>query len=144
MRRAAQICADPGCGEVTRNHFCGVHTPQHGGYDERRGSSASRGYGSNWRKLRRIKLNQDPVCEDPEGRHPGVVAAATQVDHIIPLARGGTNAMVNLQSLCESCHSHKTATQDGGWGREGPISMAAKGETVRRGEKFYVRDGEGR
>lgn len=143
MKRAAKICAYPGCGEVTRNHFCEGHTPQAGGGDDRRGSSASRGYGSNWRKLRRIKLNQDPVCADPDGRHPGQVVAAMQVDHIIPLAQGGTNAMDNLQSLCYSCHSHKTATQDGGWGREGQISMAAKRETVRRGENFYVRDGEG-
>jgi 5-methylcytosine-specific restriction endonuclease McrA len=39
------------------------------------------------------------------------------VDHIVPLARGGTNDAMNLQTLCGRCHSTKTATRDGGYGR---------------------------
>lgn len=31
------------------------------------------------------------------------------VDHIVPLARGGTNADVNLQILCEPCNGRKGA-----------------------------------
>ena len=33
---------------------------------------------------------------------------ANQVDHIIPLAIGGTNSKRNLQSLCGDCHLKKT------------------------------------
>ena len=33
---------------------------------------------------------------------------ATQVDHVIPLSAGGTDAMDNLQSLCDACHEAKT------------------------------------
>lgn len=32
------------------------------------------------------------------------------VDHIIPQYLGGTNAMTNLQILCQSCNSKKKAT----------------------------------
>lgn len=33
------------------------------------------------------------------------------IDHIIPLARGGTNDLVNLQLLCESCNLNKSANE---------------------------------
>ena len=31
-----------------------------------------------------------------------------QIDHIKPLAYGGTNDITNLHSLCKSCHKEKT------------------------------------
>ena len=31
-----------------------------------------------------------------------------QVDHIQPLALGGTNGLSNLQALCVRCHARKT------------------------------------
>lgn len=34
-------------------------------------------------------------------------ARATSVDHIVPLARGGTNAITNLQPACGACNSSK-------------------------------------
>jgi len=34
---------------------------------------------------------------------------ATEVDHIIELARGGTNTIDNVQPLCKLCHKHKTS-----------------------------------
>ena len=34
------------------------------------------------------------------------------IDHIIPLALGGTNAPENLQILCRSCHRSKTTQSD--------------------------------
>ncbi|NBW09689.1 MAG: HNH endonuclease [Caulobacteraceae bacterium] len=49
-------------------------------------------------------LREEPLC-----RHCG--AAASQVDHIVPLSRGGTDARENLQPLCHSCHSKKTASE---------------------------------
>lgn len=32
-----------------------------------------------------------------------------EVDHIVPLCKGGTNASGNLQLLCKSCHGTKDA-----------------------------------
>ena len=35
-------------------------------------------------------------------------AARLEVDHVIPLHKGGTNLDDNLQSLCRKCHRRKT------------------------------------
>jgi 5-methylcytosine-specific restriction protein A len=51
----------------------------------------------------------------------GLCAACTQkidagkawdIDHIVPLALGGTNAADNLQILCRPCHRSKTTQSD--------------------------------
>ncbi|MFO7537596.1 MAG: HNH endonuclease signature motif containing protein [Chloroflexota bacterium] len=66
-------------------------------------------------------LRRHPLCADPDGVHAarGAVVRATDVDHITPLADGGTNNTNNLQPLCHSCHSRKTAVESSGWGGRG-------------------------
>ena len=44
------------------------------------------------------------------GRKFVEVTRECTVDHIIPQHLGGTNAMTNLQILCQSCNSKKKAT----------------------------------
>lgn len=79
-------------------------------YDEGRLSAAKRGYGHRWRKLRDMVLCRSPVCQTV-----GCNKIATNVDHIIPKPMGD-DSMTNLQALCHSCHSRKTATEDGAFG----------------------------
>lgn len=81
-------------------------------YDARRDSPSKRGYDVHWKRLRKMKLTRDPVCETVDCGRP-----ASEVDHVLPLAKGGENDWENLQSLCHPCHSRKTATEDGGFGR---------------------------
>lgn len=41
---------------------------------------------------------------------------ATEVDHKVTIAAGGARLEdSNLQSLCKSCHSRKTALEGGRW-----------------------------
>lgn len=61
-------------------------------------------------------LHEEPLCRDPYGEHVGRPTVANHVDHITPKRRGGTDVRSNLQSLCHSCHSRKTALEDGRWG----------------------------
>lgn len=36
-----------------------------------------------------------------------------EIDHIVPLADGGTSEQANLQALCRACHMEKTALETG-------------------------------
>lgn len=74
-----------------------------------RPSAAKRGYDRKWRRIRAMYLKKHRRC---------VVCGeqATEVDHIIPLADGGSNKWENLQAMCKSHHSKKTASADGGFG----------------------------
>ena len=74
---------------------------------------AARVYRSNrWRKLRRVQLTREPLCEDC--RRHGVVEPATQVDHIVGLVLRPDLAYdisKNCQSLCTACHARKSAAE---------------------------------
>ena len=68
---------------------------------------------AHWRKkLKPLVLARDPVCKTC-GRYP-----STHADHIKPHKGDWTLFcdMANLQGLCASCHSKKTAGEDGGFG----------------------------
>jgi predicted HNH restriction endonuclease len=41
-----------------------------------------------------------------------VVSASYEIDHRIPLWKGGTNEISNLQCLCAECHSQKTVQEN--------------------------------
>lgn len=44
-------------------------------------------------------------------RESGCLHLASEVDHIINRAEGGTDELENLQSICTSCHKKKTARE---------------------------------
>lgn len=83
-----------------------------------KGSRHDRGYGAQWDKLRKQVLKRDNyLCQEclREGRLTplGVRPRDHAVDHIEAKAKGGTDAMTNLQSLCAPCHDRKTARDEG-------------------------------
>ncbi len=105
-------CCWAGCAALTHDRFCEAHAREaQRRYDRERGSSAKRNYGYKWRKTRKRILMRDPVC-----KWSGCTQPSTEVDHIIPRSRGGTEADHNLQGLCKPHHSEKTAREDNRWG----------------------------
>ena len=70
-------------------------------------TTTQRGYGHAWRKQRGKALERDGyICQECKTRH--IITPATDVDHIIEKAHGGTDDLDNLQSLCNPCHKDKT------------------------------------
>jgi 5-methylcytosine-specific restriction protein A len=59
--------------------------------------------GRRWVNMRHVVLVEEPVCKIC-GRKP-----SNEVDHIIPLCKGGTDRRDNLQGICVDCHNAKTA-----------------------------------
>jgi 5-methylcytosine-specific restriction enzyme A len=98
---------------VTTNGRCAKHRAP---ADRERGNSAERGYGSRWRLLREWVLAREPLCRACLAQ--GRAEPATDVDHIVARSRGGSDGPSNLQALCASCHARKTASEDGGFGRD--------------------------
>ena len=94
-------------------------------------SAAKRGCDANWRKLRNWFIKKNPLCKEclkdglitactMEIRNGSPVRVSNEVDHIIP-HRGNEKLKrdpKNLQTLCKSHHSRKTATEDGGFGHK--------------------------
>lgn len=81
-------------------------------YESDRGSSAARGYGASWRKIRLNHLSLEPLCRFCIDDN--LTIEAKVVDHI----DGNSSNCVrsNLRSLCTSCHNRRTA-RDQGYGR---------------------------
>lgn len=119
-RRPKKPCAHPGCPELVEagERYCKVHKRQEQKrYDQQRGTAAQRGYNSRWRRYREWYLKQHPLCV--QCQKEGRLIPATDVDHIIPVS-GPDDPLFwdekNHQALCHSCHSRKTAKENGGFG----------------------------
>lgn len=66
----------------------------------------SRIRGRRLQTRRRRYLAEHPLCArcDAFGR----TSEAVELDHVVPLAKGGTDDESNLQGLCVACHKAKT------------------------------------
>jgi 5-methylcytosine-specific restriction protein A len=106
MRRG---CSWRGCPALAKQggRYCQEHQAEaYKARDAAKGERPAHYRTARWQKLRGLVLQGEPLCR--ECAASGVVAAATVVDHIVPLSAGGTDAMSNLQPLCATCHNAKT------------------------------------
>lgn len=112
--RIQRPCKNPLCGKLNCTEHPEYNTPTR--QPDLRPTAARRGYGAAWQKRRAAFLATHPYCED-------CGAKATDVDHIpsrrVLVERGeiDPDAEKYLHPKCHSCHSKKTTTVDGGWGR---------------------------
>jgi 5-methylcytosine-specific restriction protein A len=83
-------------------------------------SRQSRGYGSEWVKIRKLVLDRDKgLCQPCLKQNRPTMA--TQVDHIVSKAKavalGWTQEQIddpkNCQSICAPCHAKKTTEETG-------------------------------
>jgi len=70
--------------------------------------------GRKLQTLRKRVFDQQPLCGECERQ--GRITPATQLDHIVPVHKGGTDDRGNLEPLCDNCHADKTA-RDMGYAR---------------------------
>tara|TARA_B100001063_G_scaffold247320_1_gene292610 strand:+ start:5318 stop:5635 length:318 start_codon:yes stop_codon:yes gene_type:complete len=92
--------------------YCEAHKDKAGWFanEKAKGNRHQRGYGRDWELIRKQALKRDAyLCQSC--RATGKYIKATTVDHIKAKEHGGTDAMSNLQSLCDSCHKAKTARE---------------------------------
>ena len=97
-------------GKTTERHgYCQDHVHLATGWQrtQQGKSSSARGYGSHWKKLRRVVIQRDGGLCQP-CRQAGRITSFDEVDHIVPKAEGGTNSHDNLQCICDHCHKTKT------------------------------------
>lgn len=97
---------------------------------------------NRWLRLRRDKLSAQPLCE--RCSESGMVRAATEVHHVIPVEDGLTRAekerlmydYSNLRALCHDCHV-KTHTEMGRCGKE-QAKKRAREHLKRFKERFLA------
>jgi 5-methylcytosine-specific restriction protein A len=79
-----------------------------------------------WQRLRRVKLQETPLCEPCSAL--GRLEPATVVDHRVPISAGGSPfpALDELNSMCVSCHNRKTQGE-----QQGNATFIMKGADVR-------------
>lgn len=87
-----------------------------------------RKYGRAGVAARARYLSLHPLCEHCARK--GIVKAAEEVDHIVPLHKGGSDTDDNKMALCRyPCHAAKTAQDMGYTQRGGDINGDPTGAT---------------
>ncbi len=78
-------------------------------------SRQSRGYGAAWERTRKRILERDNyLCQCRHCKAEGRTTVATDVDHVVPRARGGSDHDANLQAINGDCHKRKSIEDQGG------------------------------
>lgn len=101
-----------GGGGVDSNHF-GNQQPVHLGGGNVGGNVVGDGQRRFKRsvsesKKRFVSARQNWLCK----KCGNLLPATYEIDHVVRLDRGGSNDVSNLESLCPSCHRHKTLLEN--------------------------------
>jgi len=111
--RAKSICKFPSCKAlIAKPGWCEEHKRHDtsaGWKRKKKETQEQRVRGRRLTEMRAALFYAKPLCAmcEAEGR----ITLATERDHIINLASGGTDTEDNTQGLCRSCHRMKTAEE---------------------------------
>lgn len=108
-------CRHPGCCELVSDGYCETHKPKRTDQRSEEAKAWRWMYATRkWREeLRPAQLLREPFCRECARR--GRRTRATDVDHVVD-HKGDWARFCdegNLESLCHSCHSRKTAAEMG-------------------------------
>ncbi|WP_425585929.1 HNH endonuclease [Streptomyces thioluteus] len=109
MPRARQTCFRSGCPRpAVKAGACLEHAPKR--VDPRKPwsntSRRNQARSAGWNSLRLRILRRDSYTCYRCGS-----SSASEVDHIVPVAFGGTDDPQNLSAICRTCHREKTNTE---------------------------------
>lgn len=90
--------------------YCETHKAEGQAWYHNGLTPAQRGYDWQWEKTRKRVLKRGKHLCQPCLR-TGRPTPATEVDHIIPKSRGGSEDESNLQAICSACHTEKTQSE---------------------------------
>jgi 5-methylcytosine-specific restriction protein A len=110
MPRAPKTCSHADCTALAPagSRWCPDHH-RSGWSRSPRTASAGRTNTTHWKRQRALTLQRD--SHQCAIRGPRCTVTATEVDHVVPVSRGGTDDLTNLQAACHACHAHKTARE---------------------------------
>jgi len=108
-----KLCNQIGCSNIIdyEERWCATHQRDNSRAEQakdynknRRNKKNFKFYNSSeWKKLRALQLNDEPLCEICQ-------SIGEVVDHIKEISDGGcATCLDNLQTLCKICHNIKTA-----------------------------------
>lgn len=114
-RKPKRPCSFPGCPALTEDQHCPEHQcvmdARYNKYE--RDPKTKKRYGRMWPRIRAAQLTAHPLCAMCAQQQRAI--PASEVHHILPLAKGGTHDPDNLMSLCKPCHSRITLAEGGRW-----------------------------
>lgn len=73
------------------------------------GRKDTRARGRAGQRDRAAMLDAEPLCR--KCLEKGLSVATTEIDHVVPLAWGGTDTRGNKQGLCKPCHDEKSKAE---------------------------------
>lgn len=81
----------------------------HNRWAKRREILQSTGFNLRWNHIQEMLQAQRGMCNGwPRGSCVALLEYGYQIDHIVPLARGGRHELSNLQLLCRRCNTRKS------------------------------------
>lgn len=150
-KRAPSVCQYPGCKALAFNgrFYCPAHITRTQALQAERQAAFNRTpdrkhssklyNGKAWQAMRASQLRREPLCRTCSAA--GRITVATEVDHITPHRNNAKLFFdrLNLQALCKSCHSAKTAREVNG--REGRSKSPSEiNAQARASRNFHERE----